>query len=332
MEEMNTSGAGLIFDDSPHYLDHLAPFCALLGWPLIVCDERIAALCKKFYPMTQLIEADFFHLNLPACVVSCNSRPSLTLALGPLSSWQGRLIWLPHGQSDKGWKSPYFEALGTEDLLLVYGDRMREVLRRKNIRLPQISVGNYRWQFYQTHRSFYNQLLDQQLRIDQYVLYAPTWNDSEQNGSFWAAFDSLIHAVPPEQHLLIKVHPNIEKLEPGKLERCRGKIASLPHVSFIDEFPPVYPLLDRATAYIGDMSSIGYDYLRFGRPLFFLTPERIDLSQPHAYLMQWGTQILYEEIGALFSRPFSPHQALALFEEIDLETTVRTINQWVSWA
>ena len=40
---MNTQCAGLIFDESSHYLDHLAPFCALMRWQLMVCEESVAS-------------------------------------------------------------------------------------------------------------------------------------------------------------------------------------------------------------------------------------------------------------------------------------------------
>jgi CDP-glycerol glycerophosphotransferase (TagB/SpsB family) len=242
-------------------------------------------------------------------------------------------MWLPHGQSDKGWKSRYFEALGGEDLLLIYGDRMREVLRAKNIALPQVSVGNFRWQFYQLHKEFYDRLMDQQFGQQRFVLYAPTWDDSEQNGSFWKAFDSLILAVPAHLHLLIKVHPNMQKTAPAKIERCRGIIEGMANISFIDDFPPIYPLLDRTDAYIGDMSSIGYDYLRFSRPMFFLTDRKVEpANNPSAHLMQCGTQILYEEIPELFERISDTSRAPApwAFDHINPQVLLQSINRWVT--
>jgi hypothetical protein len=334
MVGMTTQCAGLIFDDSIHYIDHLAPFCAQMKWPLIVCDTSVAEACLRFYPMTDVIHTNFSKLRLPPCIVSCDNRPLLASALGPFSSWGGRFIWLPHGQSDKGWKAPYFEALGSEDLLLVYGERMRQVLRSKNIQVPQVSVGNFRWQFYQTHYTFYNQLMEKQFGKHRFVLYAPTWDDSEQNGSFWQVFESLIKSVPPHVHLCIKVHPNMQKMFPAKLERCRGRAQELKHISFIDDFPPIYPLLDRADAYIGDMSSIGYDYLRFGRPLLFLMNQKIDPAQDsRGYLMQWGQQIHYDEISTAFSLNLKICKDRSLthlaFDQSNVENTRRAINQWI---
>jgi len=324
--------AGLIFDDSVHYIDHLAPFCALMQWPLIVFENSIAEQCAQFYPMTEVIQTDFSFQQLPECIVSCDNRPLLTLALGPFSKWKGRFIWLPHGQSDKGWKSSYFEALGKEDLLLIYGERMRGTLRSKNITLPQVSVGNFRWQFYQTNRSFYNYLMNKTFGKGRFILYAPTWDDCEQNSSFWKAYEQLIATVPGKLHLCIKVHPNMQKKSFAKLEQCRGKLKDRQNISFIDDFPPIYPLLERTDVYIGDMSSIGYDFLRFDRPLFFLTDQKKDPTKSEsAWLMQYGEQILYEEIPKLFSR-FNlahPRQLEKVFDETDPITIRQEIDQWL---
>jgi CDP-glycerol glycerophosphotransferase (TagB/SpsB family) len=93
----------------------------------------------------------------------------------------------------------------------------------------------------------------------------------------------------------VKPHPNTERKY--KIELTRTKVRLLEH------FPPIYPLLDRTDAYIGDMSSIGYDFLAYERPLFFLTKEKADpLSNPSAFLMRCGQQVLIKDIPF-----FNPH-------------------------
>jgi CDP-glycerol glycerophosphotransferase (TagB/SpsB family) len=37
----------------------------------------------------------------------------------------------------------------------------------------------------------------------------------------------------------------------------------------LEHFPPVYPILSLADVYLGDASSVGYDYLFYERPMFF---------------------------------------------------------------
>jgi len=243
-------------------------------------------------------------------------------------------MWLPHGQSDKGWKSRAFEALGAEDLLLVYGARMRHVLERHNVRVSQQSIGHFRWQFYEAHRAFYNELMNQEFGERRFILYAPTWDDAEQACSFWHAYEPLINSLDSSQHLVIKVHPNTQQRFPAQLERAKGKIEGRSNVTFVEDFPPIYPILDRTDAYIGDTSSIGYDYLRFDGPLFFLTHEPMDPLRHH--LMQWGEQIGRDEIATLLPRianyDVKPRITSSVFDEISPEERVRSIQKWVaSW-
>lgn len=288
--------AGLIFDESFHYIDHLAPFCSLLNCPLIAYEESIAHACRTFYPHLEVLQTR----ALPACMISCYSRPLLDAYLGP---WHPpcKAIWLPHGLSDKGWKSPFFEALGGEDLLLVYGQRMRDVLQAKNIRVPQLSIGNFRRHYFDIHRLFYEQLLQKRFGQRRFNLYAPTWEDTENNGTFWEAFPRLLEHAPSDRLLLIKLHPNTERAHLAKIERCKGMVPN--HIIFLEDFPPIYPLLERADIYIGDRSSIGYDFLSFQRPMYFLCREKTDAERdPSAHLMRCGEQILLEEIPQLFKK------------------------------
>jgi len=332
--------AGLIFDESFHFIDHLAPFCASMGWPLIAFEESVAKLCRKFYPDLEVIEEPY----LPTHVVTCDNRAFLKAAF---PTWSPKTLWLPHGLSDKGWKQPFFEALGQEDLLLVYGQKMRDTLAAKQIAVPQFSIGNFRYEYYKKHRTFYDALLiprviqesvvEQEASSDflaeardiakgkdrsedekyeakapplnrllnherykdlpRFTLYAPTWEDSENNGTFWDAFLPLAKTVP---HLLVKVHPNTEKKFGPQLERMKGLA---PHVHFLEEFPPIYPLLERVDLYIGDMSSIGYDFLTFNRPMIFFQDSPLTSA---------GTFLSIDEIPELFSKlqPAKSHTLL----------------------
>ena len=100
--------AGLIFDNSPHYLDHLGPFCALKGWPLILCDPDLADIARHFYPDLQIIEQDVLELKdllKKQTIVSCTPRLEALLNIPIFNT-----LWLPHGNSDKGQIKPW---LGT---------------------------------------------------------------------------------------------------------------------------------------------------------------------------------------------------------------------------
>lgn len=251
--------AGLIFDDSIHYLDHLAPFCSLVDCPLLICEERVFQLAQTFYPDVKIVKVDLWGLQLPKWVITCDNEPILRAAF----PWQkGETIWLPHGNSDKGWEGPFFEGVG--NVALVYGQKMIDFMHQKGVCPKTIRVGNFRWDYYLKHRSFYE---TQAPQIHGF-LYAPTWEDSENNGSFWKAFPDLAESV--KGNLFIKLHPNtLRRFEP-ELEVLMGRYARQKNLLFLSPFPPIYPLLAQCEGYIGDMSSIGYDFLKFDRPLFFL--------------------------------------------------------------
>jgi CDP-glycerol glycerophosphotransferase (TagB/SpsB family) len=257
--------AGLIFDDSKHYLDHLAPFCSLMNWPLILCEPELVQLAEKFYPELEIQSAHALTVKLPANVLSCNTSIHIQAAFPYQKS---NVLWLPHGNSDKGNSSPFFEALTNEKITLVYGQKMIDFMREKKVLLKQIRIGNFRHEYFQKHLHFYQKAI--QLPPGKNFLYAPTWDDVENNNSFWKSFPNLLKHVPADYHLLVKLHPNTLKKYAVELEILKGRLRQQERLIFLDDLPPIYPILNRTAAYIGDMSSIGYDFLTFDRPLFFL--------------------------------------------------------------
>jgi teichoic acid glycerol-phosphate primase len=67
-------------------------------------------------------------------------------------------------------------------------------------------------------------------------------------------------------------------------------------VLFLDDFPPVYPLLALSDAYLGDFSSIGYDFLRFDRPMYFFNPSKTALETDRGrFLHRCGLEIPPQE-------------------------------------
>jgi len=292
------SAAGLIFDDSRHYIDHLAPFCALMGWPLIVCEGSVAELACRYYPDLEIIEKNRWDLLLPKTIVSCDPRGLIESSISLDSSAQ--LFWLPHGNSDKGWKGPFFEPLKGETAL-VYGQRMIDFMSQKKIAPQTIRIGNFRLAYWMKHRSFYEGIVKKEIllrKASRTYLYAPTWDDREGNGSFWKMFPLLADRLPANCNLIVKIHPNTEIQFAPELERMIGRFSKKTQIVFLTDFPPVYALLNICDVYIGDMSSIGYDYLYWNRPMYFLKTE----NRPH-FLYQCGTEITAESIGSIFSEP-----------------------------
>lgn len=246
--------AGLIYDDSAHYLDHLGPCCALLKCPLILCEPSLAELARYYYPDLEVLGIPLWELKLPKTVLSCDSQPILQAAF---PSQKTQSIWLPHGNSDKGWGGAYARTLDHEKASLVYGQKIIDFLSPPN----PIRIGNFRREYSLKHKPFFP------LPEGDKFLYAPTWDD---DNSFWKAFDSLALQLPDTAHLLVKLHPNtLRKFEP-EIEILKGRYAKRKNIHFLPNIPPIYPLLEQCSAYIGDMSSIGYDFLSFDRPLYFL--------------------------------------------------------------
>ncbi len=240
--------AGLIFDESRHYIDHLAPFCSLMGWPLIIHEPTLADETRKFYPDLEVIEAPIF----PKILITCDPQPLLDAAF---PTKRLKTIWLPHGNSDKG---PFFEALQQNEIVLVYGQKMIDAMRLQGVLAKTIRVGNFRWEYFLKHRTSHQ-------KKKKTFLYAPTWDD---NCSFWHLFPKLVKKLSKDCQLLVKLHPNTIRKYEDKIEILIGRYAS-ENIQFLPNDPPIYPILSRVDAYIGDMSSIGYDFLTFDRPMFF---------------------------------------------------------------
>ena len=294
--------AGLIFDSSSHYLDHLAPFCAELNLPLLFCDPILKELADRFYPSLQTklfswveLRNDLHELRY---LVTCAPRPLLNASLGPISC---TTLWLPHGNSDKGQITSYFKALQEEQILLVYGHKMAAFFQAGGVSAHFIHIGCYRFNYYQKNRAFYDALPIGSFSRPQFtVLYAPTWEDSEQNCSFWEAFPRLSARLPSSINLLVKLHPNTIAQHAPLIERLMGE-NERENLQFLIDFPPIFPIFQRCDAYLGDRSSIGYDFLMMDRPMFFLDPHNHPEGRD---LLQCGLSVTPENFyDCLMSEP-----------------------------
>ncbi|MBX7067128.1 MAG: CDP-glycerol glycerophosphotransferase family protein [Parachlamydiales bacterium] len=273
--------AGLIFDDSRHYLDHLGPFCALARCPLICCEPEIAELAARFYPDLEVREFS----KLPKYTITCDTQPFLQAAFPGQST---KILWLPHGNSDKGWNSPFFDALKGETAF-VYGQRMIDFMGEKGVFPKTVPIGNFR-------RQYFSKMIGKP--EGKTFLYAPTWDESN---SFWKAFPLLAKQLPADCNLWVKLHPNTIKKFAPEIEVLIGRY-SQPNIEFLPDDPPIYPLLAKCSAYIGDMSSIGYDFLAFNRPMYFLN------ANPSLPLHGCGMAIDPSKFDFVLKNPFSDEQ------------------------
>lgn len=328
---------GLIYGPDLHHLDHLAPLCSFMAIPLIVTEEKIADLARLSYPNLTVILSEYLavaqylisNFDIIFYSMTRDLFDEVFFFVQKLSQKRLHTIWCPHGNSDKGNAIYYMEALKKEEAALVYGKQIIEFLRRKRVfdqLKGHVITGNYRYQFYRDHQIFYDDLAARQIsrrlpKAEKTLLYAPTWQDYEHSSSFFDAAAPLIDTLPEKYNLIIKLHPNLYLQEEFKIEELIKEYEDRSNILFVSDFPAVYPLLNLADVYIGDMSSIGYDFLVFNRPMFFLNQnDRDQQNDLGLYLFRCGIEIKsqqYSDIHNIIDRYF--HFELRDFSEIRSE-------------
>lgn len=297
--------AGLIYGPEFHHLDHLAPLCALLAIPLVLTDQKIAHQAQKFYPDLKTIL--WTDQEIPEKLTATfdtifYSTPRLLFDqvfffAQSLHNKRIRTIWCPHGNSDKGRSSLFMEALAEEELLLTYGPRIETFLKEKEVFAKTYRIGNYRLAYYEQHKDFYNKLLPPKQKTT--LLYAPTWQDQEKSSSFPKIWPILLK-TPKEFTLLVKLHPHLYLQYPKEIEELKENTP--PNLCILEDFPPIYPILAQTDLYIGDMSSIGYDFLAFNRPMLLLSPS--ELAKSGKFLPPEEYPSLFEHCASLLqSKP-----------------------------
>lgn len=304
--------AGLIYGEMPHHIDHIAPLCVVLHIPLFVTEPDIAKIARQFYPGIEVIEADYLnaaeflvsHFDVIFYSIPRDLFDEIFFFAQKMLQKKVHTVWCPHGNSDKGHNIFFMEALRKEEIALVYGKQMIEFLQKKKVydQLKRhVIVGNYRYELYKNQKHFYDDLIEREIirrlpSATRCILYAPTWQDYERSGSFVDAMPYLAETIPSGVNLIVKLHPNLLKQNDLMIEEVIDRCRSHSQILFLTDFPLIYPLLNIADVYLGDMSSIGYDYLAFDRPMFFLNQNARDpLLDPGLYLFRCGIEIKQED-------------------------------------
>lgn len=271
-----------------NHLDHLVSLCYVMGMPLITDEENIYQAAKKYYPEVTPILRKTFTLSYLAenydllFVSSKRYSQELSAMIEMSFKKQVRFFYCPHGNSDKGLLSPTMDPLPFQKRLLIYGPQMKRRLEDR-ISLSKldsvVTTGNYRLEYYKTFKPFFDEITDAQVfskfaKQQPTILYAPTWQDEEESSSFKSHFQSLIKSLPKHYNLIIKLHPLLMEHSPGEAYCCIERCRDHPQIQVLNEFPLVFPLLNRTNIYLGDFSSIGYDFLAFNRPMFFFNPTK----------------------------------------------------------
>ena len=265
-----------------HHLDHLAPLCHFLDCPLLVDDQETYRIGKKFYPSVtiQLTSIDLKELSEGYNLIILSTKyakEELSNAYQAMNIHHMRFCFCPHGQSDKGYYDKSMLSEENQDITLFYGERQKNLIAPKD---PFIITGNFRLAYYKKFQAHFDSLLENELSPfpnQKTILYAPTWNDHETATTFFNTWRELIDSVPDNYNLIIKLHPLLEKHHPAHAHSALSFNQVKPNIRILFDMPLIYPLLNRTDIYLGDYSAIGYDFLYFNRPLFFLGPKSVPL-------------------------------------------------------
>lgn len=314
---------GLVYGCSEHHLDHLAPLCSLLEIPLCVTEPAIKDLATLFYPYLLI---DYIPPDRIASYLMSSYQQVITalpkdlfnaifFLTDAVTEDPVQSIWCPHGNSDKGKRSFFAEALQKESSALVYGQTMLDFFSEKQALSKSCKtwkIGGYRYNYFNKHKIFYSKKIHAATKTlasnHKTLLYAPTWADSEGYSSVFAALETLLENRPAYFNLLIKLHPNTLLSDDVRIQKLLLKYQSSKHVLFIENFPCIYPLLDFVDIYLGDSSSIGYDMLYFGKPMLFINIKGQNFDLP---LFSAG-QVVYpqdiEDLYCFIERHLVQHQ------------------------
>ena len=194
--------------------------------------------------------------------------------------------------------------------LVVYGQNMIDMLKQEEVFQNihyMVRGGNFRYIYYKQNKEFYDaiiqkEILSQFAKQQPIILYAPTWLDLEESTTFFDAYSPILDQLPEHYNMIVKLHPRLELDNTALYYHIVGKYEKKPNVVFLNHFPPVYPLLSRADIYLGDMSSVGYDFLAFNRPMFFFNKFRRDAKYDRRlYLFRCGKEIVPSQYSELYT-------------------------------
>lgn len=308
MKIVEKKAVGLNPQSQIHYIDHLAVVCILMDIPLLFIDPNDHSLGTRYYPelKTELLDyqelsPEYLIANYDVLFLSDlwdkNTFHDKFASLETKYKKILRHVHCPHGFSDKGF---YLKKCANEDIALLYGQNMIDQLKHHEVFEDlsyYVMTGNYRYSYFKQHKKFYDNLIENEVlskfaKKQPVILYAPTWLDLEESTTFFDAYSYILGNLPDNYNLIVKLHPRLELDDTANYYHIVGQFETKPNILFLKDFPLVYPLLSHTDIYLGDMSSIGYDFLPFNRPMFFLNKQRRDPKTDRGlYLFRCGVDI-----------------------------------------
>ncbi len=266
--------------DAVNHIDHLAVIAYIMDIPIVTDEEHLVEVIKKYYPQVKPIYIEhhakileFLAENFDVLFVSgANYRADLAPLLELIFRKNIQFWYCPHGNSDKTLK--HFK---DQTMSLIYGPQMQERLEAEQMleRLnAYVRTSNYRFPFYFKYEQYYDDLVEREVfshfkKKQKTILYAPTWQDLELSSSLFEAGLPVAQQLPENYNLIIKLHPWLEHHQPSHVNNIREKYHGVGNIVVLSLYPLVLPILKRSDIYLGDFSSVGYDYLYYNRPMFF---------------------------------------------------------------
>ena len=292
-----------------HLLDHIAPLAHILDAPLYIEDKKNFDLVKTYYPDVNIIfqsPIEMFSLVKNYEILIENTF-WMTADFYKLLNNNVKLVFCPHGNSDKGFiEKNLMTFYKNQHAVLLYGNQMVDALKKLDVfdRLQAYTlIGNYRLKYYLKFKEFLDKkvlnLLKNFNKKNKTILYAPTWKDLENSTSFFDLYPKLIKSMPKNYNLIIKLHPLLEERTTKEFYQIYEEIKD-DNVFYLSSCPLIYPILNQTDIYLGDFSSVGYDFLYFQKPMFFLDKKNRDPKNDSLALHNCGRQIPKENWDNIF--------------------------------
>jgi len=310
-------GVGLNPHNNSRLTEHLAPICVLLDMPLLLLDEKCCVTAERLYPGLKTLYVHWEELSPEYLIENFDvffqsepwNRERFYKTFQELEKKYGKIvrnIHCPHGFSDKLY---WLAQCVLEDITLVYGDNMLDMFKEMGLfhcLNAYVKTGNYRYVYYLQHKEHFDRIVEEEVwsKFSQErptILYAPTCNDVDQNTSFLDA-NPIFEKLPSSFNLIVKIHPVLEETDPQALYRTMGQYEKNKNIVFVKDLSLVYPILARSDIYVGDMSSVGYDFLTFNRPMFFLNQKKRDSKKDrNLFLFRCGVEVQPEQYSEIYS-------------------------------
>jgi hypothetical protein len=263
--------------------------------PLVCTDPWVYTCAQLFYPPAEIIlaTAKSFQDILSGYETFVSVEPCRlhhhALQFGEfLYRGKGETIAGFHGNPQKFRHEYWIERYVHENHLLVYGDYLIDYLKEKGVwdRLTHpIFLGNIRKKYYEKNKIFFDRIAEPHLFSSgkqKTILWAPTWSYPQ-----WPNAPHFLENIPEMFQILVKLHPFMYRLYPEKVAEWKERYTTSNQILFMEEIPLIYPFIEQADFYIGDYSSVAYDFLSNNNPLFLLG----DDQPPWATKIARGTNL-----------------------------------------